>query len=167
MKTNQPWNWTVTELKTIKIMLVRPPMTNFKMTVRADSAVSACSSLPLSVKALASWLSLGWEASRPLDRRLPSQHHPCLLAYKIKQTFLSTWPLYWLLSKEQPDPTFSYIRGIQKYCSWVSTNYLFIINELIIWYKSRNEWMKGTRIQASGEDWWCSSHGWGSTCLRL
>ena len=34
-------------------------MTNFKVTVRADCAVSACSSLPLSIKALAPWLSVG------------------------------------------------------------------------------------------------------------
>ena len=149
-------------------MLVRPPVTNFKMTVRAASAVSACSSLSLSVKALSSWLSPGWEGSRPLDRRLPSQLHPWLLAYKIKQTFLSSWPLYWLLSEEQPDPTFSYIRGVQEYCSWVSANDVFIIiNELIIWYKSRNEWTKGTQIQTSGEDWWCSSCGWGNTCLQV
>ena len=48
MGTNQPWNWTLTVLKTIKMTLVRPPMTNFKMTVRADCAVMhvACPSPP-------------------------------------------------------------------------------------------------------------------------
>ena len=46
------------------MMLVRPPMTNFKMTVRADCAVSAYSPLPPAIKALAP----GWT----LDRHLPS-----------------------------------------------------------------------------------------------
>ena len=40
--------------------LVRPSMTNLEMTVRADCAVSACSPLPLSIKVLAHWLSVGW-----------------------------------------------------------------------------------------------------------
>ena len=53
METNQPWNWRLTVPKTIKMTLVRPPMTNLKMTVRADCAVSACSPLLLSIKALA------------------------------------------------------------------------------------------------------------------
>ena len=66
-------------------MLVRPPMTNFKMPARADCAVSARNPLPLSIKSLAHWVSLG--ESQPLDRSLPS---PWLLASKIKQTFLST-----------------------------------------------------------------------------
>ena len=35
--------------KTIKMMLVRPPMINLKMTIRADSAVSVCGSLLTSV----------------------------------------------------------------------------------------------------------------------
>ena len=47
-------------------MLVRQPKINFKMTVRADCAVSACSSLPLPIKSLAHWLSVG--GSLPLDR---------------------------------------------------------------------------------------------------
>ena len=36
MGTNQFWNWRLTELKAIKVMLTRTPMTNFKMIVRAD-----------------------------------------------------------------------------------------------------------------------------------
>ena len=54
METNWPWNWRLTARKTIKVSLVRPPMTSFKMTVRADCAVSACSPFPL-----AHWLSVG------------------------------------------------------------------------------------------------------------
>ena len=52
MGINQPWNRRVTILKTIKMKLVRPPVTNLKMTVRADSAVSTGNPLPLSIKAL-------------------------------------------------------------------------------------------------------------------
>ena len=41
-------------LKIIKMTLVRPPMMNFKMTVRADCAVSAHGPLLLPIKILAS-----------------------------------------------------------------------------------------------------------------
>ena len=61
--TNWPWNWKLTVLKIIKMVLVRPPMTSFKMTVRADCAVSAWSPLSLHVRALASWLLRGWGES--------------------------------------------------------------------------------------------------------
>ena len=36
MGANRPWNGKVTDLKTIKMMLVRSRMANFKMIVRAD-----------------------------------------------------------------------------------------------------------------------------------
>ena len=45
--------WTL-ELKITKMMLVRPLMTNLKMTVRADCTVSAYNPFLLFVKALAS-----------------------------------------------------------------------------------------------------------------
>ena len=57
METNRPWNWRLIVPNTIKMTLVRPPMTNFKMTVRADCAVSACSPLTVSIKTFAPWLS--------------------------------------------------------------------------------------------------------------
>ena len=103
MGTNQPWNWRLTVLKTIKMMLVKPPMTNFKMTVRADWAVSARSPFSPAIKTLPHWLSVAgvglWTGVRP---------SPWLLASKIKQTLLSTkWPLYWLLSSEQLGPPLS------------------------------------------------------------
>ena len=48
-------------------------MTNSKVTVRVDCAVSACSPLPLSMKALAHWLSLAafGQESTPLLRPTP------------------------------------------------------------------------------------------------
>ena len=89
MGTNRPWKWRLTALKTIKMMLGRPRMTNVKMTVSADCAVSECSPLRPSIKALAHWLSVG--GSRPLDRSPPLPlvagiwnkanfpfHQPCL-----------------------------------------------------------------------------------------
>ena len=71
METNGPWNWRLTGPKTIKMTLVRPPMTHLK--VRDDCAVSACSPLApkTSVKALAHWLPVVVVGSWPLDRRLP------------------------------------------------------------------------------------------------
>ena len=76
-------------------MLIRAPMTNFKMPVRADCAVSDC---PL----LSAYKSscpqiVGAEGSRPLDMSPPL---PRLPAPEIKQTFLST-NLASLLALEQ------------------------------------------------------------------
>ena len=89
-------SWRLTVPKTIKTMLVRPLMTNFKKTVRADWAVSSCRPLPLSIKALVPRLSGGcW----PLDRHQHLLPPPLLLASKIKQTFLFT-PLASLLTFE-------------------------------------------------------------------
>ena len=68
--------------------LVRPLMTNFKMTVKADCTVLACNPLLLSIKALSLWLLGGKGKFQPLYR-----HPPSLLwwlASKIKQTFFST-----------------------------------------------------------------------------
>ena len=48
MGTNQPCNSRLTVLKTIHMTLVWL-MTNFKVTVRADCAVSACSPVPLPI----------------------------------------------------------------------------------------------------------------------
>ena len=50
------------------MILIRPPMTNFRMTVRSDCAVFARSPLPPSMKVLARWLPV-WGA-RSLDRSL-------------------------------------------------------------------------------------------------
>ena len=68
-------------------MLVRPPMTNLKMTVRADCAVFAWGPLLFSIKALAHWLPVRGGVSLWTDVCPP---RPQLLASKIKQIFLST-----------------------------------------------------------------------------
>ena len=47
--TNWPWNWRLTVSKTTKMTLLRALMTNLRMTVRADCAVSACSTPPTSL----------------------------------------------------------------------------------------------------------------------
>ena len=87
-------NWRLTVLKTIRMILIRLPMTSFKMTVRSDCAVSARSPLPPSMKVLAHWLSVGraslWTGVCPTS----------LLASEIKPTFLST-SLASLLALEQ------------------------------------------------------------------
>ena len=70
-------------------MLIWPLMTVFKMTVRADCAVSACSPLLSYIEALAHWLSVGWGKSWPLDKTLSAS--PNLLPASLrKPTFLST-----------------------------------------------------------------------------
>lgn len=44
---NWCWNWRLTVLKTNKMVLISPTMTNFKMTIIADFAISAWSPFPL------------------------------------------------------------------------------------------------------------------------
>ena len=61
METNWPQNWRLTVLETIKMTLVIAPITSFKMTGRADCAVSAFSPLPLPVRADVHWLWGGGE----------------------------------------------------------------------------------------------------------
>ena len=51
-------------------MLVSPPMAILKMSIRTDCAISACSPLPLPIKALAHWLLVGELAFR-LESTLP------------------------------------------------------------------------------------------------
>ena len=76
----------VTVLKMIKMTWIRSPSwkINFKMTVRAACAVPARSPLPLPIKALAPWLSLGgvglWTGVHPSPA--PTQFP----ASQIKQT---------------------------------------------------------------------------------
>ena len=53
--TTEQLKWT--EMKIINMILVRPSMTNFKMTVRVGCAVSDWSPLRLSIEALKHWLS--------------------------------------------------------------------------------------------------------------
>ena len=79
-------------------MLVRPLMTNLKMTISDDCAVSACNTNSV------------YKSSHPLLVRgrgrvglWTNVHHapPQLLASEInKLFFLPAWPVYWLLSGE-------------------------------------------------------------------
>ena len=56
--TNWSLKWRLSTLKTIKMALIRPPRTKFKMIVRVDCAVSAFRSLPQPIKSLAHSLSV-------------------------------------------------------------------------------------------------------------
>ena len=63
-------------------MLVRPPWTNLKMTLRADCAVSVCSSLPtLSIKALAPQIASG---GRGVGLWTDARHPPPLSCQHLK-----------------------------------------------------------------------------------
>ena len=89
MGRNQPWTQRLAVSKTIKMILVRLPVTNFKMTIRADCAVSPWSPCHWSKKVLAHWLlgHRGREWDFGLASALPDTP---VTASKIKQTFLST-----------------------------------------------------------------------------
>ena len=69
------------------------------------TAVSFCSPLLLSIKALAPWLS--GRGSQPLDKCPPSLPTVASIQDKTNFPFPSTLPLSFL-SGEQPDPTFGY-----------------------------------------------------------
>ena len=100
-KIGTNWNWRLTVPKTIEMTLVRPLVTDFKMTVRADCTV-ACSTLPLSIKALARWL-LVWGSSI-LDRHPPYLPTHTIAGIQNKAKFPCHQPeLSWLLSSELPD----------------------------------------------------------------
>ena len=88
MGTSGPWNWRLTVPTTTKMTLVRPQMTNLKMTLRDDCAVSPCSapSPTPSVKALTPAYWGGGGGGRTLDRSLaPSPYQ--VPAPEMKQTF--------------------------------------------------------------------------------
>ena len=115
--TNEPWNWGLLVPKTIKMMPVRPLMTNLKMTVQDDCAVSACStpshlhsvykSSPhlLLVQGGGGGDGAAGGGSQPLDRCLPPFPPPPVASiWTNKLSFPLTWHAYQLLSCEQPDP---------------------------------------------------------------
>ena len=89
---NQPWTWLS---KTIKMMLVRLPMTDLKITVRADYAASVCSTLPLSGGA-GLWTdicpvpqhppTLSWLQTSRIDQSFPSTNLASLLAFEQQVT---------------------------------------------------------------------------------
>ena len=89
-------------------MLVKPLMTNLKMTVMANSAVSACSPthLPPPSSVYKSSCPTGCQRVEGVGLWTNVHHyHPQVPAAEIKQlSFSPTWPVYWLLSGEQPDP---------------------------------------------------------------
>ena len=104
---------------------IRPPMIYFKMTVRADGAVSACSPLPVPITAFAHWLSVGWrESAFGLKLALlPNCWHP----KNSKLSFSPIWPLYWL--EQQSDSIFS----SKRIWSILSKSFL---SDLSIYYSS-------------------------------
>ena len=106
-----PWNWRLTVL-TIKMMGFRPPMASFNTAVRADCAISACSHFPQPTKLLPTdcqWWGISlWKGVYP----------PNSLVASIQDK--AAWPLYWLLNKEKPDPTFGYITTLRLLTIWPS-----------------------------------------------
>ena len=96
-------------------MLVRPFMTNLKMTI-----VSACNPhTPTTTRAHAhsvyksshSLFVSGEELAFGQMSATISRPPPQLLASEIKQTFLSTWHVYWLLRASSRIHTFLWITG--------------------------------------------------------
>ena len=62
-------NWRLTEPKSTKMMLVKSPMINFKMTIRAYCTIPSWSPLPPSIKFFTN--DCQWGGCWRLDRHLP------------------------------------------------------------------------------------------------
>ena len=89
-------------------------MTNLKTTVRADCAVSACSPLPLSMKAVVYRLSVGGGASLQTGVHLllplsPNPRPGCWHPKQSKLSFTLMLHLYWLLNGAGPHFQFHYV----------------------------------------------------------
>ena len=113
------WNWKLTTPKTIKMMLVTPPMTNLKMISRANVLfLHVAASPPTPRHHFCLWKLLPHllpvaEGSWPLDICPPFAPTASQLpAPEIKETFLPT-NLACLLAFEhkQPDPTYSFVKN--------------------------------------------------------
>ena len=100
--------------------------TNFKMTVRADGAISAGTPFPLSTRALAPWWSVGRQLAFEQESASPPPHR--LLASRIKQAFLST-NLASLLAFEQLAGTPLLVTG----SPFVTNVPLFWWGMLVVW----------------------------------
>ena len=105
MGTNWPWNWRVTVLKTIKMMVIRPWHDQFQDACQSwlccfcmwPPLSAYKSSCPLIVSGRG---GVGlWTWSRPPPPPLPCQQLP---TSKIKRTFFSTNLASWVLALEQP-----------------------------------------------------------------
>lgn len=102
METNQPWNWGLIVLKTVKMVLVRSPHDQFRMTVRADCSIFAGNPLPLSIKALVHGLSRG-RRSQPLFRSSPSSS-VASIQNRANFPFHQSGPFigFWAVSNQPP-----------------------------------------------------------------
>ena len=91
------------------MLLLRLPMTNLKMTVRADCAVSVCSPPLLSIKALAPLVAIrGGGSPPPFGQTSAILPPPQMPASEIsKLSFPPAWSAYWLSSGEHPGPTYT------------------------------------------------------------
>ena len=105
MATYGPWNWRLTTPKTIKMALVRPPMTNLKMTVRTDLLFLniAASPLPTSVCKISCPTGSQWGGvSLWTDVLYSPLPQPCSCWHpEIRQTFLSINLAYLLAASSQ------------------------------------------------------------------
>ena len=87
--------------------LFRSSMTNFKMNVTADCDISICSPLSLPVKAPTHWLSVAdasfWTGVCPQKPLVASTQDKAKFPF-----YKSCLSIFWLLSGEESDSTFSY-----------------------------------------------------------
>ena len=150
MGTNWLWNWRWSVPKTTKIMLVKSvTWPNFW----ADYDFSACSRLPLSVKAPACWMSgEGGDSASGQASVLSPPPLSWWLASKIKQTFLSI-NLEPLLASEWlivgPHSQSHYLYPISSLTQWTWV----WVNSGSWWWTGRPGVLQSMGSQRVGHDW--------------
>ena len=97
-------------------MLVRPLMTNFKMTVRTEWTVFACNSFHSVWKSSCPWSCGDGGAGLGTDVPFPTRH-----SIGKKANFPPSWPVHWFLSCEQPDPAFGHAISQTRPSDWAYT----------------------------------------------
>ena len=181
MGTNSPWNWILTVPKAIKMMQVRPVITNFKMT-------------ELTVLFLHGALSPIYKSSSPLvvsgGELVFGQESilsGCCLLKESQLFFPPTWPLYWLSRGKQPDPIFGHVRMLSPTDAAEAVQSLR--ESLVPWHWSLKGALKGHHEEAIPQfegqrlhlqthsprwSWWglccllcpCPPGGWGRPALQ-
>ena len=93
MGTNQPWKWRLTVLKTIKMMLVRPPrwLPGLTMLCLHVAPPSVCKSSPPVIAELRAWPAFGEKSTLPLPAPVASIQNKANFLFHQCCLFIGFW----------------------------------------------------------------------------
>ena len=140
------WNWKLILLKTFKMLLTRPWLTNLKMTVRADCAVFVRNPLPQPVTLSllptdCQWLGLAFGQASALSLR--SGQHPKLSKF-------STNAASWLAFEQQESRSHFWLQ----YLNWTFILPVCLYPEFPWENKENNVWVYVNAYDSSGQSLW-------------